>query len=111
MRPDQRLILRTPLTELWNDHGAVDARPSRDLRREELRELLRNGPVQFVVADVGKKPEWIPIRDCFRFWKSEVHNHVGESGYLDDYPGHYFFAAQQWQATDGPPIVVLVMHR
>ena len=37
------------------------ARPGREVGLEELRELLRAGPVQFVVANVGHALEWVPI--------------------------------------------------
>ena len=42
-----------PLTELWNDSGILADKRVRNLDRSTLLELVRSGPVRFVVADPG----------------------------------------------------------
>jgi len=72
MDPKLRIITRLPLTELWRDDGFATATRGRSLTSEDVRRLLRLGPVQFVVADLGAAPQWIPKGECFHFWKNEV---------------------------------------
>jgi WD40 repeat protein len=69
MRPDLRIVTKLPLAELWDDHGTVTGGRVRALRQNNLVELLRSGPVQFVVADCGSNLEWIPMDERFAFWK------------------------------------------
>ena len=57
MKFSQRVITQMPLQELWDDNGLIPAAWSRDLSAIQLRELLRQGKVRFVVAGVGAKPQ------------------------------------------------------
>jgi hypothetical protein len=58
MQHAQRIITVAPIHELWDDRGTVDASRSRHLAADELRELLRHGPLRFVVVEVGSPPRW-----------------------------------------------------
>src|SRR5438552_1682533 len=109
MQASQRIVTELPLRELWDDSGPVAARRSRDLSAADLRELLRQGPLRFVVANVGAKPKWIAQSDCFKFWKREVQPRLAEPDQrvvLEDFPDEYCYFGAEWEA-DGPPIVVL----
>ena len=77
MKPDQRIIARTPLVELWTDHGSFAAERIRHLSENDLRELVRTVPLQFVVANVGNKLTWVPKDERFDFWKS-VRSQIAE---------------------------------
>ncbi len=107
----QRLVTSLPLDNLWNEFGLVESTLIRDLSATEIRELLRVGPVQFVVADVAAPLQWVPLAECFRFWKAEAQSRVaGQAGArLEDFPGEYCYFASEWQAVDGPPVVVLAV--
>jgi hypothetical protein len=110
MLASQRIITELPLVELWNDRGPISAARSRDLIASDIRELLHCGPVRFVVADVGARPDWIALKDCFSFWKDEVQGHLADPKQqvgLDRFPDEYCYFATEWSAPDGPPIVVL----
>jgi hypothetical protein len=97
------------LTALWNDLGELDASKLRDLQEADIRSLLQLGRVQFVVADVGNKLEWIPSEDCFHFWKTIVKPHMcsTEGTPLESFPDEYAFFASEWTSKDAVPIVVL----
>jgi hypothetical protein len=87
----------------------VPAQRLRDLSLADLRDLLRCGPIRFVVADVGFKPEWVPEAECFAFWKREVKTHLAEPEQQviqETFPGGYCFFAAEWRAA-GSPVVVL----
>ncbi len=112
MQPSQRIITVAPIHELWNDRGTVNATRSHDLAADEIRELLRRGPLRFVVVTVGSKPRWLPEPDCFAFWKTEVNPHLatpGTQASLDDFPDSYCYFASEWTPASGSPIVVLEM--
>jgi hypothetical protein len=105
-----RAITSLPLAELFNEQGRTPHRRDRDLYADCIRGLLRRAPIQFVVADVGHRPVWIPLSDCYDFFKWEVKNHLAESNeqvHLDDFPDSYFYRASQWQAGDDSTVVVL----
>jgi hypothetical protein len=105
----QRVVSQLPLTELWDDTGTIDVSHIRDLTSADLRKLLQAGPVQFVVANVAAPLQWVPVGDCFRFWKAEVQPRTANpaAARLEDFPGGYFYFAAEWGPVEGSPIVVL----
>jgi hypothetical protein len=106
-------VTRKPLTELWRDDGFSTSQRQRSLTTEDVRQLLRSGPVQFVIADVGLAFRWIPESECFHFWKNEVNPHLAADAktHLDDYAGEYFYRASEWKSRKSEaPIVVLEIY-
>ena len=109
-----KVVTRLPLQELWQDNGFTTTARSRSLTREDINSLLRIGPVQFVVADVGTPLRWIELGDCYEFWKAEAKPHlatVGSSATLKDFPEMYCYFASLWDSGDTVgPIVALEKH-
>ena len=105
----QRVVTLLPLADLWDDTGPVAATPVRDLTTADIRELLRVGPVRFVVADLGNPLRWVPVGECFRFWKAEVQSRVAGLGgaSLNDFPGGYCYFAAEWGTAGRLPVVLL----
>jgi hypothetical protein len=116
MRPDQRVVTRLPLTELWDTHGVLQRGRGRAVGREQVTDLLRGGRVRFVLANCGEPLRWIPPDDCYRFWKEEVKSHLAEPGgferglRLEDRPGEYFFVGTEWGEDDRDHVVLLEIH-
>lgn len=112
MRFDQRIVSQMPLRELWDERGVVSVKELRQLNASDIAELLRAGAVHFVVADVGSTLKWIPLEGCYRFWKSEVKDHLADpaaANYLENFPGEYCYFASEWESGGGEPIVLLTM--
>ena len=110
MNPELRIVTQILLHELWNDHGVVRADMVRDLSSSDIIELFRVGRVRFVIADIGRRLQWVSPAVCYDFWKSEAKMHIAEPNvelYLQDYPDEYCYFASEWRADDGKPIVVL----
>ncbi|HKX32497.1 MAG TPA: hypothetical protein VJ302_32725 [Blastocatellia bacterium] len=113
MNPRDRVVTRLPLEQLWTDDGELSATRGRRLDREAIRELLRRGLVQFVVADIGEPLRWIPPPECFTFWKTAVAAHLAEmeSFNLDDFPEGRVQVASEWSVPGAEhPVIVLEMH-
>ena len=70
MRPDQRIVAKIPLTELWDERGALPGERIRHVDGNLIRGLMGTGQVQFIVADCGAKLNWIPMPERFEFWKT-----------------------------------------
>ena len=51
MRHDQRVVTKMPLTEIRDDSETLSGGRIRDIDQSGLRELVRSGSVQLVVAD------------------------------------------------------------
>jgi hypothetical protein len=105
-----RIITRLPLDELWRDDGFFSAERGAPLAADDIRALLRAGPVHFVVADVGKQPQWIPPRESYRCWKGEVQPHLAAPDspvYVEHFPDSYAYFAIHYGEDAGIPIIVL----
>ena len=85
------------------------ARWRRDLVGADITELLRAGPVQFVVHDPIRPISIVPLAESFAFWKAEAKPRIvgSERIYLEDYPGEYAYAASEWNDGGIPAIVLL----
>src|SRR6266404_9389569 len=108
MNPELRIVTQMPLHELWNDHGVVRADMVRYLSSSDIIELLREGSVRFVIADVGHRLQWVSPTVSYDFWKSEAKMHIAEPNIklsLEDFPDEYCYFATEWRADDGKPIV------
>ncbi|MEM1043313.1 MAG: hypothetical protein AAGI91_11875 [Bacteroidota bacterium] len=110
-----RQVTRTPLPEVWTEAGEVVATEREaDLSEATLRELLRLGSVQFVVANVGAPLRWVPGSETFEFWKSEVRPHLADPSedghHLGDFPDSYFYYPTRWRWSGAASLVVLEMH-
>jgi hypothetical protein len=111
--PANRIVTTLPLTELRDATGnLVEASRGRDLDSEAIRELLRAGPVQFVIADLGSSLTWIPRHEGFNQWKSDIHRHLyrPELPYLENYRDGYFYTASEWHLVTGESVIVLEQH-
>ena len=111
METKLKIVTRLPLGGLWRDSGPVNAVRGRELSSADVRALLRMGPVQFVVVDVGVKPRWIDPKDCYGFWMDEVQSHFAEPTSENaalQVSNVYCYWASEWQSDESEaPIVVL----
>ncbi len=104
------------MSQLWDDRGIVEARKVRLVSQNDIAALLREGPIQFVIANCGEKLRWVSVKDCMNFWKDDVKPRLveldaAEQGFrLEDYPGHRCYTASEWSVEGSPPIILLEVH-
>ena len=109
--PKLKIVTHLPLRELWRADGPATGTRVTFLTKDDIAGLLRAGRVEFVVADVGHPFRWIPLSECYDFWKDEVKPRVAladQRVVLDEFPGGYCYFASEWEGELGAePIVVL----
>ena len=109
MNPENRIVIRIPVEKLWNDQTELDLERVSYLSKMELLQMLRNGQVQFVLADIGKKLMWIDQSSCYSFWKTEIQPHFVDNPariFLYQFPNKYAYLASQWGGMITPVVLL-----
>ncbi|KIC91050.1 hypothetical protein [Flavihumibacter sp. ZG627] len=105
-----RIVTKIPLEILWTSENELESQRIDYLTPTIIRDLLKQGEVYFIVADVGQKLLWIQPAECYEFWKSEIHKHVAtnlDKINLENYPGNYAYIASKWTSYAHRPVVLL----
>lgn len=112
--PMAAVVTRIPAERLVDERGDLGARRHRWLSKGAVREMLRQSPVEFLIADVGIPLRRIEVSKCYDFWKSEAEAHIvndPDSGFRpEDFPNDYAYVASEWSGGIQTPIVLLEKH-
>jgi hypothetical protein len=111
MNLSERVVTEIPIKEIWDKDGTIEATRDSYLSADELRDMLRKFPVEFIIANVGEHLKSIPVHMCYEYWKSEVKEHLVSAPEkpfrLEDFPGEYAYVASEWSGEIQTPIVLL----
>ncbi|MDX2048586.1 MAG: hypothetical protein SFU87_17500 [Chitinophagaceae bacterium] len=110
MKNEGKIVTQIPLTNLWTDKEDIYAQRKRYLTDENIHALLKKTPIEFVIADLGMKLEWISGKKSFDFWKSKVKSHIAndiDKIDPDKFPDNYAYVASEWLSEIGTPIILL----
>ncbi len=110
MKLSDKVVTKIPLETIWTNEHEIPAKRRLYLARNDIRQLLKQSKLQFIIADVGHKLNWIEINKCFNFWKSEVEKHLAtdiNKIYLDNFRDNYAYIASEWIGEIQAPIVLL----
>jgi len=110
MLAHHKTVNSLPLENLWDEAGSIAVEKRGFLNPADLQLLLQQGPVQFVLADVGQKLQWLDVEQCFVFWKNEVKIHLAGSTdriNLAGYPDGYAYLASEWRSQNDSVVVLL----
>ena len=114
MKLSERIVIKLPLDSLWTDSEELDAERIQYLGLSRIKELLRKGPVQFVIANVGDKLAWQELEKAYDFYKSNVKNHLIEDRDhidLDRLKENFGYLASKWEIKSGNSLILLeVIH-
>lgn len=105
-----RIVTEIPINNLWTDQEELSAKRISYLNKESIKHLLAQGQKTFVVADVGRKLEWIAPENCYEFWKKEAITHLAddcEDIYDDSFPEGYAFIASEWTGKNNETLILL----
>lgn len=107
-----RVVMRIPMSELWDLDGSMAAKKQRTVCGSDVAAMLRHGPVRFVVAECGDPLTWIPSSHCYDFWKTELKPRIVETETFEqaDFPGAYCYVASEWDDGQPLPLVLLEMY-
>jgi len=114
LRPDQRIVTKLPLAELWDGEGTLMGGRICPLGQNSLAELVRTGPVLFVVADCGTHLEWKPMQERFAFWKA-IQSQIADPDphhpiRLEQFPNETAYTVSKWRGRNGECVVLLEKH-
>jgi hypothetical protein len=109
LRPEQRIVVKMPLTELWDDEGTLVGERTRNLDESDLVELLRTGPVQFLVADAGLELRWMRTPQLFEFWKTVRPQiaHPEKPIYREQVLNETAYIASEWRGRTDECLILL----
>lgn len=113
MQSPNKIVTQLPLSTLWIDNVEVSGLRERYLDATEIRELLRQTALVFVIADVGTELQWIARDKSFAFWKEEVETRVANDIHkiiLEDFMDGYAFIASQWTSKEGVVVLLEKVH-
>ena len=106
----KRTVREIPLNELWIDEALLDVKRTSCLTRIDIKSILKDHPVAFVVADIGQPLRWVKLSECYNFWKSEAEKQIADNPDLidlNDFPNNYAFIASKWTGRNGEDIILL----
>jgi hypothetical protein len=112
MKADQRIVVELPLTELWDETGALPGERIRQVDGNLIRGLMGTEQVQFIVANSGAKLNWIPMQERFEFWKAtrpQVADALRPIS-LERFPNQTAYIASEWRGRTGECLILLETH-
>jgi len=100
------IVIKLPLESLTTSLGRAER--CRDVGVDDIRSLLQQGRVRFIVADVGMPLRWILEPECYDFWRRDVSTHIGDpaGALLQKFSGDYCYCASEW--SDGAAPIILL---
>ena len=105
-----KIVTKIPLECLWTEEEELDFERQKYLNGEEIKEILKAGPVRLIVADVGQKLKWIPLDKCFERYKKEIKEHIIdhlENIDLEKFKYNFAYIASLWTDKANKKVVVL----
>lgn len=110
MDNDKKIVTQIPITNLWTDKENIFVKREKYLTADDIQMTIKKYPIEFVVANIGEKLNWISYDKSFEFWKSEIKPHLGDdinNINLDSYLENYAYIASEWTGEIETPIILL----
>ena len=110
MELTHKVVLTIPLNELWTDEKHLTLSRGKHLNTKDISDLLRLDRIQFVIADVGLKLNWLALDRCYEDFKTTIRNHLiedSENINLKLSKDNFAYLATLWENGEDCPIVLL----
>ena len=72
----QKIVNKIPLDCLWTEKQLLGAKRIKYLNQDEVSEILKNGPIVFVIANVGDKLIWTDLGESYKIYKTEIKDFI-----------------------------------
>jgi len=105
-----RVVNTIPLTSIWLESELIDVKRGKYLGENDISELLKEGPIQFIIANVGDKLIWEPIENCYKIYKTNIKDHIiSEVDNIDlsIFKDNFGYLASLWAGKSNTQIVLL----
>ena len=76
MNLSQKTVNKIPLDALWTEEQFLEAKRLKYLNQKEVSEILKNGPIRFVIANVGNKLIWTDLGESYKIYKTEIKDFI-----------------------------------
>jgi hypothetical protein len=110
MNFSDKIVTIIPLDTLWSQETELNYKRVSYLTKTDIKDLLKQGQLSFIIADVGQKLKWIPPDQCFNLWKADFEKHIVtdiNKICLDNFPDNYAYIASIWKVDNSTPVVLL----
>jgi hypothetical protein len=71
-----KIVDKIPLDCLWTEDILLEAKRIKYLNQKEVSEILKNGPIRFVIANVGDKLIWTDLGESYKIYKTEIKDFI-----------------------------------
>jgi hypothetical protein len=105
-----KIIDKMPLVDLWRENTLLEAKRVKYLNQKEVSEILKTGPIRFVIADVGDKLIWTDLDECFKIYKTEIKDFIIadiDKIYLRTLKEGWGYIASLWADSSENSIILL----
>jgi ribosomal protein L19E len=110
MKFSDKKVTEIPLKNIWNNTGLFNAHRNNYLTRDEVKQLIRQGPVTFIIANIGERLIWVDPNKFYDLWKSEIKDHLvtnPDEIDPDKYPGYYAYLTSEWTSDYNGKLILL----
>jgi hypothetical protein len=110
MELSQRIVTKMPMDSIWTENEELKSERKEYLSQNQVSEILKEGPLQFLIADVGNKLIWTKVDECYKMYKSYFKDHIlRDVNYinLDDYKDNFCYLASLWIGESKTPVILL----
>ncbi len=110
MELKDKIVLTYPVKELWTDEKILSVSRGKHLNSDDIHDLLKRQKIQFVIADVGLKLQWLALDSCYVLYKTTIKSQIIENFdriNLNHFPNNFVYLATLWENECKYPIVLL----
>ena len=113
MELSKRIVIKFPLDSLWTEKEELDAKRIKYLDQNEISEVLKKGPIQFVIANLGDKLIWKQPEECYKVYKKDFKNNIianADDIDISNFKDGFGYLASMWDNKSGTIILLEVFH-
>ena len=113
MMTSSQIVEKIPIDSLWNEDGEeIEYKRAEYLPSEEIKKILKQWPIRFIIARIGHPLKYIPEEECYTLWNQEVRDHMMDPPkgalFLPDQLDGYGYLASKWVGSSEDDWVIVL---